>query len=300
MKQVEKEFAAFAKAKAEALGPELDWEKPDEESGFLRRLGVGGLSSRSVDKEAKDEIVPPLPKKLLINDLHQPAAPPPAAKPAEVATQSSNKANYWTLLEQATQSVSKKKWQAAKAPLNKLIELYPNQSGPNNAYAMLATVHRNLSETPEERVALEKWAAQAADALEAYSRLMELAESAKEWKTVTQNADRFLAVNPLLPQPYRFLAAASEELGETHQAIGAYEKLLLLDPADPADVHFRVARLMHLNNDPAAQRHVVQALEEAPRFRAAHRLLLQLAQASPETNASTNNPLPKVEPPVVR
>jgi tetratricopeptide (TPR) repeat protein len=307
MKQIEKEFAAFAKAKAEALGPELDWEKPEGESGFLRRLGLSGASlSRRADKEAKDEIVPPLPKpplpkKLLTNDLHdvsppKPAAPAPATKPAAVATKSSNKANYWTLLEQATKSVSEKKWQAAKAPLNKLIELYPNQSGPNNAYAMLATVHRNLNETPEEHAALENWAAQEADALDAYQRLMELAEKSNDWKTVPQNAERFLAVNPLLPQPYRFLATASEALGENQSAIGAYQKLLLLDPADPADVHFRVARLMRVNNDPAAKRHVLQALEEAPRFRDAHRLLLQLAQATSETNANSTNVLPKVEP----
>ena len=285
MKQVEKEFAAFAEAKAEALGPGLDWEKPDSESDFLRRLGLGGLSSsRDVDKEAEDAIRHRQLKKRLTNDLHD-VSPP---KPAEVATKSSGKANYWTLLEQATESVSEKNWQAAKAPLNKLIELYPNQSGPNNAYAMLAAVHRNLNEAPEERSALEKWAAQEADALDAYSRMMELAESAREWKVVTQNAERFLAVNPLLPQPYRFLATASEELGETQSAIGAYEKLLLLDPADPADVHFRAARLLRGNNYPAAKRHVLQALEEAPRYRDAHRLLLEMAQANPpSTNAPT-------------
>ena len=64
MKQIEKEFTAFAKAKAEALGPGLDWKKPEGESGFLRRLGLGGLSSsRGVDKEAKDAFRPPTAQK---------------------------------------------------------------------------------------------------------------------------------------------------------------------------------------------------------------------------------------------
>jgi len=290
MKQVEKEFAAFAKAKAEALGPGLDWKKPEAESGFLSRLGLSGSSAprRSVESPK-----PFAPKKLLTNDVpeglsHQPATPAPSAAPAVATTKPSEKPNYWTLLAQATKSVSEKKWQAAKAPLNKLIELYPEQSGPNNAYALLATVHRALNETPEERAALEKWAAQEGDALEAYSRLLELEQVAKDWKAVERNAERFLAVNPLLAQPYRSLATASEELGETPQAIGAYQKLLLLDPADPADVHFHVARLMRMNNDPAAKRHVLQALEEAPRFRDAHRLLLELAQASTTgTNSGT-------------
>jgi tetratricopeptide (TPR) repeat protein len=171
--------------------------------------------------------------------------------------------------------------------LQTLVTHYPDQSGGNNAYAMLAAVHRGLNETAAERVALEQWAAREADAVDAYLRLMELAEQAQDWKVVAQNAERYLAVNPLVPSPYRFLAAASEALGETRPAIGAYQKLLRLDPADPADVHFRLARLLHSNNDPAAKRQVLQALEEAPRFRAAHRLLLELA---PAEATSTNAP----------
>jgi hypothetical protein len=50
----------------------------------------------------------------------------------------------------------------------------------------------------------------------------------------------------------------------------------LLDPADPADVNYRLGRLL-LAKDPAgAKRHVLLALAEAPRFRQAHRLLLKI------------------------
>ena len=87
-----------------------------------------------------------------------------------------------------------------------------------------------------------------------------------------------------------FSARASEEVGEATQAINAYQKVLLLDPPDPADVHYRLARLLHKGNDSTAKRHVLQALEEAPRFRNAHRLLLELAQVKSE---STNSALPK-------
>jgi uncharacterized protein HemY len=52
----------------------------------------------------------------------------------------------------------------------------------------------------------------------------------------------------------------------------------LLDPADAAQVHYQLARLLHArgNAEAEAKRHVLQALEEAPRFREAQRLLLQL------------------------
>jgi tetratricopeptide (TPR) repeat protein len=259
MKQFEKEFVAFARAKAEALGPELEWKKPEESGAGLRALGLPDVKL--------------------------------------VTTDTAKSKNYWRLMESATRLVSEKQWEAAKAPLQKLIELYPDQSGPNNAYALLAAAHRGLNETDAERAALEKWAALDGDALDAYLRLMELANDAKDWKAIAQNAQRFLAVNPLVPQPYRFLGRASEEMGDTKSAIAAYQKLLLLDPADPAEVHYRLARLLHMNNDPASKRQVLQALEEAPRFREAHRLLLQLVQATDNgTNSAAVDALPKVEP----
>ncbi len=96
---------------------------------------------------------------------------------------------------------------------------------------------------------------------------MELDEAAKDWPGVSENAERFLAVNPLVPQPYRYLARASEELGKPDPAIRSYQRLLLLDPPDPADVHYHLARLLHQKGDAAgAKRQVLQALEEAPRF----------------------------------
>jgi tetratricopeptide (TPR) repeat protein len=192
-------------------------------------------------------------------------------------------------MDEAQKLVAQEKWEAARSPLEKLIALCPDQSGPNNAYALLAAVHHGLNEAEQERAALEKWADSDADALDAYQRLMELGESDKDWKVVARNADRFLAVHPLLPQPYRFLAKASEELGEGTQAINAYQKVLLLDPPDPAEVHYRLARLLHKNNDPTAKRHILRALEEAPRFRDAHRLLLDMAQVN---NGSANSVVP--------
>jgi hypothetical protein len=58
----------------------------------------------------------------------------------------------------------------------------------------------------------------------------------------------------------------------------------LLDPPDPAEAHYRLARLLHQAGDPAAKRHVLQALEEAPRFREAHRLLLEISPPPAHNN----------------
>ena len=185
--------------------------------------------------------------------------------------------NYYVLTRHAKRLLRDKKWQDAKVSLEKLIQFFPGNTGSDNAYALLAEAHRGLNETNDERVVLTTLGNLAADDLDTYSRLMELNSATKDWAAVAKNAERFLAVNPLVAQPYRYLAEAAEALGQPEAAIRACRTLLLLDPPDPAGAHFQLARLLHQAGDAGAKRHVLQALEEAPRFREAHSLLLKMS-----------------------
>ena len=207
-----------------------------------------------------------------------------------------NPTNFWALTDYARKLVAEKKWEQAKKPLQTLLESYPAYTGANNAYVLLAAVHHGLNETNQEREVLSKLAARDADATATFQRLMELDESARDWAGAEQNAQRFLAVNPLLPQPYRCLARASEELSKTNAALQSYQTLLLLDPPDPAEVHFRLARLLHQRGDPAAKRQVLQALEEAPRFRDGHRLLLEINRENQDKKPAAAAAAPENKP----
>jgi predicted TPR repeat methyltransferase len=122
------------------------------------------------------------------------------------------------------------------------------------------------------------------DAFDVYMRLMELGAKAKDWKGVRSNAERALAINPLLAVPYRHLAEAAESLKQADAAIGAWQTVLKLDPRDPAEAHYRLARMLHSKNEPGARRHLLMALEEAPRFREAHRMLLKVNGELKEAN----------------
>lgn len=184
--------------------------------------------------------------------------------------------NYYVLMQKSRELMQQKKWAEAKEPLQKLVTAYPRQLGPDSAYYMLAAAHKNLKETAAERATLEKLAAVDGEAVDAYLRLMELGVEQQDWKLVQVNADRFLAVNPLLAQPYWFAGKSNESTGNPGRAMDAYKRLLQLDPADPAEVHFRLAKLLTEKNPTQAKEHVLRALEEAPRFRDAHSLLLRL------------------------
>ncbi len=177
----------------------------------------------------------------------------------------------------AKKLIEAERFEDAKTPLKQLRTLYPDDGGADNAEQLLARVHRELGETAEERQSLESWAARDAEAIGAYVRLMELAAAEEDWPAVRTSAERMLAVNPLLIAPHEYLAKAAEATNDSSAARAAYRALLALDPLDPAAVHYQLARLFFQEGETAeAKRHVLQSLEEAPRFRAAHRLLLEM------------------------
>ncbi len=188
--------------------------------------------------------------------------------------------NYHVLTRTVREAIAAERWEEARAALETLIRAHPTAVGGDSPYRQLAVVHRALGRADGEREALARLAQLDDEAVDAYLRLMELGRDRRDWPVVLENAQRYLAVNPLLPAPYRFLAAAGEALGDAATAIGAYRALLQLDPANPAEVHFGLARQLHRAGDPAARRHVLQALEEAPRHRDALRLLLELHASS--------------------
>lgn len=197
--------------------------------------------------------------------------------------------NIWALSATCAYLSSEREWQSVIAPAEKLIEIFPGFIGFGNGYTALARAQRNLNDTEGERKTLRELTRRDSDALDALLRLIELDLEAKDWPAVEESSRRLLALNPLLRPPHRALGIAAQEQKKNSEAIAAFNSLLRLDPVNPADVHFRLARL-HSEDDPKkAKRHLLMALEEAPRFRAAHTLLLELVEAptGPEKPAPT-------------
>mgnify|MGYP001545811753 CR=1 FL=1 len=98
--------------------------------------------------------------------------------------------------------------------------------------------------------------------------------------------------------PWRYLAQASTATGDTATAITALRTLLQLDPPDPAAAHFQLAQLLHQTGAAdEARRQTLLALEEAPRYRDALKLLLEL-KAGEAPPAVAPAVLPAVVPPL--
>jgi tetratricopeptide (TPR) repeat protein len=245
---LEPEFEEFAREKAETFAEGIDWERPDPEQG-------------QVDW---------------------------AAWLAE------HPQNYWGHIGRAAELLRAEDWAAARDLLRELIDRFPECLEAENPYSMLARAHRELGEVEEEIRVLTAYCELENNAASAYRRLAELGEERKDWELVRVNAERLLAVDPLEADPHAYMAHAAEELGDRWQAIAGYQKVLQFETGDLARVHFRLGTLMaeianEAQNDDLrrdARRHVLLALEEAPRYREAQRLLLSLADENkpdPET-----------------
>jgi tetratricopeptide (TPR) repeat protein len=198
--------------------------------------------------------------------------------------------NYPALQRLAEAQLTAKDLAAAKTTLAKMIELYPAGGTP---YALLARIHREEKDAAAEREALLKLAALTASDLDVFARLAELSAEAGDWETVRRFILRSLAVNPLHPETHRRAAQAAEQLNDHSLAIESYQALLQLEPFDTAELHYRLAtNYRDLKKLAEAKRHVLLALEETPRYRAAQKLLLELvpADSPPENKTEGKSP----------
>jgi len=236
IEEIEKDFDAFARKRAEDLAPEVNWEQPEEgQVDFADPESLAGWLAR-------------------------------------------HPSSFWALSLQANKLLADRKFEEAKKPLEKLISLYPQYTGEGNAYRLLAQLHRELGETEQERSTLNKLASISSDDAYAYGRLMEIGTEQENWQQVVTNGRRYMAVYPLLASVHWQLGRANEELSRDEQAVESYRRLLLLEPENPVEVRYRLAKLLRRQDPVAAKRYILEALAEAPRFREGHKLLLEIAR----------------------
>jgi tetratricopeptide (TPR) repeat protein len=197
--------------------------------------------------------------------------------------------NYYARMQKAAELMRAKDWTNARPILESIAAHYDGEKQAESPLWLLAVTERNLRDTNAELATLEKFAARESDFADLFARLIDLSRERKDWPAVTKYAGRLIAINPLTPLPHRALAEAGVAMGNNNEAIVAYRKLLVLDPPDPSEAHFQLARLLHARGDSEgeAKRHILQALEEAPRYRDAQRLLLELEKNMPQQKPAT-------------
>jgi tetratricopeptide (TPR) repeat protein len=187
--------------------------------------------------------------------------------------------SYWGLRSMAKMYLASGQFEDAKTLLEKLHSLGTATGDREGLLEMLASVHNKLGETEQEKERLEELITLSNDALPALRRLTDLAQEQQQWDQTLNYAEKILAIQPLLPGVHVVIATAADELNRPEQVAGALRALRSMDPVDPAAIDYRLAKaLVELEQYDEAKHHVLMALDEAPRYRDAHRLLLQIVE----------------------
>ncbi|MCS7315107.1 MAG: tetratricopeptide repeat protein [Bryobacterales bacterium] len=156
-------------------------------------------------------------------------------------------------------------------------DLYPEYVEAGSAYELLATAHLALGDKAAARGELERYARAGGRDPSLLRQLALLEQEAGRAAEAIGALRRWLYVDPLNEEVHRRLGELLLEQGQVEEAIREFRVLLALGPADAAAAHYALARACHAAGRIAeAKEHVLAALETAPGFRPAQKLLLEL------------------------
>lgn len=191
--------------------------------------------------------------------------------------------SFPALMLQVSLLVKDNKMDEAEAALKKLVDLVPNDDSSSGPRRLLAEIYRKRGQAEQEAAMLTDHLQRSADDLEAALRLQEVCEALKQPERVVELGRTIVAIDPFQIAAIHRTLEAAESLAQTDVAVSHLKSLLQLQPDDAPRLHFRIARLQRVAAPNDSRRHVLLALEQAPRFRDAHRLLLELGTVAEPT-----------------
>ena len=178
------------------------------------------------------------------------------------------------------QKLSAGDWSGTIELAKHLIDLLPQYVEPDSPYLALARAREELGQRPQALTTLEKfWRNGGYDpvALKRLGGWLHEANRTGEAIEVLQSVN---LVDPLDQNLHGTLGDMLLEAQRAQEALTEYSIALALNPHDKATAYYRMASAHHeLGNNQKSQDHLLQALDVAPNFRPAQRLLLDLMRA---------------------
>jgi tetratricopeptide (TPR) repeat protein len=184
----------------------------------------------------------------------------------------------WTAqMTRAHAQLEAKDWKGAREAAQAAIKLLPEYTGGDSAYEVLATAEAGAGNRPAAIAALEAW--RRAGGWDPVG-LRQLAALLQEAGRDAPAAEVLAAINyadPLTAAGHAPLGELLLAAGHGGEALREYQVLLALQPLDTAVAHFGMARAYRQTGDARqARRHLLEALDTAPNFRPAQKLLLEM------------------------
>jgi tetratricopeptide (TPR) repeat protein len=192
--------------------------------------------------------------------------------------------NFYGLLGLAAAQLKESKPEASLETIKKFESLLAENTQESAAKQLKAAAYRKLKNIKNETLALESVLTLESSEIDACNRLMQIYSDTKDTPNLKRMARLLQSINPLLKSSHRTLASLAEKENDDQLAIESLSALATMNPLDKADTYYRLASAQFRQKDSnSAKRNVLLALETAPRFRDAHKLLLQIVDSVSDT-----------------
>ena len=166
-----------------------------------------------------------------------------------------------------------------------LIEMHPRYVDADSPYILLAKAQEELGNRSHALAALTAYHDRGGFDPDALKQLAAWRVEAGDPRAAAAALQTVAMVQPLDEALHEQLGALRLELGDAQAALQEFDILLKLEPHDKATAHLRMAEAQRALGDIDASRaSVLTALDLAPSFRPAQRLLLELQRATNHTN----------------
>jgi tetratricopeptide (TPR) repeat protein len=177
--------------------------------------------------------------------------------------------------------------EAAKAGKNdevirdapKVRDEYPEYVEAGSAYEALANAYGAANRKAEAIAELERYARIGGRNPETLKKLAKLETEAGQKKEAALTLNRINWIYPVDTEYHQMLGDLDMELGNHTDAIREYRAVVAQRPVDPATTHFKLAQAYRtVNRVNEAKDELLLALEAAPGYRPAQKMLLELSK----------------------
>jgi cellulose synthase operon protein C len=178
-------------------------------------------------------------------------------------------------------AVKNKDWAEAIKVGTAIRDYYPDYVEDHSIYELLADAYEGKGDKKAATAELEQYVKAGGRNPESIKKAAKLLEEAGNKKEAAAILERLNFIYPMDSPAHQELGTLLLEQGNTAGAVREFHAVVANKPIDPAQAHYNLARAYHLNKeDEKAKDELLAALETAPGFRQAQKLLLELSGES--------------------
>ncbi|MDX1482144.1 MAG: peptidase MA family metallohydrolase, partial [Woeseiaceae bacterium] len=183
---------------------------------------------------------------------------------------------------EASEAAAAEDWDRLIAIADALVDLHPGYAEPDSPYVMLAAAWRETGDLDAETAALATFWEKGGFAPQPLKRYAELLRAGGDTDRAIDVLNTIVMVQPLDIEVHEMLGGLLLARGDAALALREFEIALAQDTLDKANAYYQIARAQRALGDIDATRsNLLLALDVAPGFRDAQRLLLEVMRGNP-------------------